>query len=153
MKAKLALILLGVCMISGCIAASAQQLYPVRGPQASPAPPPIFTAKLTGSVEGKISLILANGEAFEGRWSTMRAPVVSANTPQGAANDPPQPSLSYGWDTIYGSGYYLANVVGESVAHSVLTGSQGTILQLDFNNGHFGVAVDSKGNIYKVVWP
>jgi len=129
-----------------------QRLYPVQGPAAGQTPPAIFTAKLTGTLSGNITLVLANGEKFTGRWAYLRPPFVNAQTPGASSSYPPQPNLAFAWDAIYGQGYFLANLLGESICGSTLTGDQGTVLQVEFLNERFGVAVDSKGNIYKIAW-
>jgi hypothetical protein len=152
MKAKFALILLGVCIISDRTAAFGQRLYPVQGPQAALSSSPALSVELTGSESGKISLALANGEVFHGQWSTAYAPSVSTKTPVAPTSDLPQPNMAFAWDAVYGQGYYVAKILGESIGHSVVTGNLGTILQVEFLNRRFGVAADNKGNIYKMVW-
>ncbi|MGB8845433.1 MAG: hypothetical protein WCC73_07115, partial [Terracidiphilus sp.] len=73
---------------------------------------------------------------------------------------PPQPNLAFAWDVVYGQGFFLANILGsKTVGQATLTGSNGTVLQIEFQaeklgmpvENTFGVAVDNKGNIYKVV--
>jgi hypothetical protein len=154
MKARfgVALFTLCLCAMAGCTAARGQQLYPIQGPAAGQAPPAIYTAKLTGTMSGNITLVLAKGEKFAGRWVYARPSMVNAQTPGTPASFPPQPNLAFAWDAIFGQGYFLANVLGEPVCQSTMTGDQGTALQLEFLNQRFGVAVDSKGNIYKIAW-
>jgi len=157
MKAKVAfaLVLLSACMISGCsyYNATSGQLYPVQGPSASLAPAPVYNATITVSSRSgtSISLALANGETFNGNWGGAVESAVNAKVPGTPASYPPQPNLSFAWDAIYGQGDFVAHILGKSVGHAILTGSQGTALQLEIA-GHRGVAVDNKGNIYKVVW-
>jgi hypothetical protein len=162
MKTKYILVLLICFMTSGSVGAFAQRLYPVQGPAATQTTPPLFTAKLanfTGKA-GKISLHQVDGESFQGTWSIMTATFVNSKTPGSPASYPPQPNLAYAWDAIYGQGYYVATILGsEDVGQAVATGDHGTILQIEFHrkqlgaqdDNRFGVAVDNKGNIYKVV--
>ncbi len=158
MKAKFALILLSVCMIAGSSSAFGQKLYPVSGPLAAQTPPPVFSAKLTGVASGSIydagniSLELANGETFKGKWTTVPASSINVKAPGSPSSYPPQPDLAFAWDSVYTQGFYMAHVLGEYVGKSLLTGDQGTVIQIEFLNGHVGVAVDNKGNMYKMVW-
>jgi hypothetical protein len=168
MRTKLALSLLSVCLLSGSVTAIGQRLYPVSGPSATQGPPPVFTAKLTGAKEftgkvgtsGKISLSQANGEQFHGTWTVYTASFANVKKPGAPESYAPQPNLAFAWDVVYGPGFYVANILGsEHVGQAVTTGSQGTVLQIEFRGGAmkanegntFGVAIDSRGNIYKVV--
>jgi hypothetical protein len=168
MRTNLALSLLSVCLLAGGVAASAQRLYPVSGPSATQGPPPVFTAKLSGGKEftgkvgstGKIVLSQANGEQFHGTWTVYTASFANKKTPGAPDSYAPQPNLAFAWDMVYGPGFYVANILGsEHVGQAVTTGSQGTVLQIEFRGeamkaregNTFGVAIDSRGNIYKVV--
>ena len=159
MKAKLALVLLGVCLISGCY--RYVHLYPIQGPLALQAPSPIFTAKMTGAFNsGNLTLTLANGEAFSGPWKAISV----KDRMQNAASSTPSFSLAPAWDTVYGHGFYTAHVLGTPLfAQASLTGTQGTVLQAEmYRQDHGadtaapfdirGVAKDGKGNIYKMVF-
>jgi hypothetical protein len=161
-KAKIVFILFCVCMVFGSVAVSGQRLFPVQGPAAAQAVPPAFTAKLTNILKqsGKITLKQENGESFTGTWTIVTASFVNAKTPGSPASYPPQPNLAYAWDLVYGPGYYVGTLLGSQyIGQAVATGDKGTVLQVEFHRGqlgvpednHFGVAVDNKGNIYKVV--
>jgi hypothetical protein len=161
-KARFVLILFCVCMVLGNLAASGQRLFPVQGSAATQAAPPAFTAKLTDiwKQSGKITLTQENGESFTGTWTVVTASFFNAKTPGSPASYPPQPNLAYAWDLVYGPGYYIGTILGsQHIGQAVATGDKGTILQLEFHRGqlgepednHFGVAVDNKGNINKVV--
>jgi hypothetical protein len=152
MKAKLVLFLLSICIISACVSGFGQKLYPVQGPAAEQTPPPAFAARLTGTNSGNITLVQSNGETFIGRWAIVRPSFVDPDQPGTPAGDPPQPNLAAAWDVVYGQGYFLANVLGEPIGQAIVTGNQGTVLQLEFFNQHKGVAMDNKSNIYKIVW-
>ena len=163
MKARFALVLLAVCMISGCTFTG--RLYPVQGPLSSQTPTPIFTAKMTGMLKPQtISAVLSNGEVFKGTWAV---PTVKVRADSAAAGTPQLTSLASAWDTVYGQGFYTAHVLGTRFfAQTSLTGSQGNVLQVEMYRQEHGsdsdphnaapldikgVAKDSKGNIYKVV--
>jgi hypothetical protein len=151
MKSAFALVLLNLCIVSAC----GETLYPVFGPRAAQAAPPVIPAAFHGTASGKFTLIEANGESFQGKWSYVTASFVSAKTPQDPAAYLPQPNLAFAWDAVYGQGYFLAKGVGQRMRQAVVTGNQGTRLQIECLPGAFptfyGIAVDSKGNIYKVV--
>lgn len=168
MRTKLAFSLMFVLILSGGVAATGQRLYPVSGPSAAQGPPTVFTAKLTGTTglldkggtSGKITLTQANGESFHGTWNLTMASFANNKTAGTPGSYPPQPNLAFAWDAVYGPGYYVANILGSTrVGQAFATGSQGTTLQMEFTGEHlgsasdnkFGVAIDSKGNIYKVV--
>jgi hypothetical protein len=164
MKTKYALVfgLLSICMISGGVATFGQRLYPVQGPAATQTDPPLFTAKVTNYLgkSGIITLVQVNGESFRGPWSIVTATYYNDKTPGTPASYPPQPNLAFAWDAVYGEGYYVSTILGsENVGQAVATGDKGTVLQIEFHreqlgvpeDNHFGVAVDNKGNIYKVV--
>ena len=171
MKTKVSFLVISVCMISGCIPASAQKLYPVQGPLAAQTPPTVFSGKSRNPMfsignlktsSGSITWTLAHGEKLQGKLIT---PEVTASAPVAKAlgdpaGYPPQSNLAFAWDAVYGQGYYVARIMGKKIWQGVFTGDQGTVLQVEMygevlNKGadkRFSVAVDNKGNIYKVVW-
>jgi hypothetical protein len=166
MKARLLLVLLAVFTIAEYSAAFGQKLYPVQGPAAAQTPPQVLTAKIkTGMVSESISgFVSANGGAIQGKFATVTASSANARTLGTPESYPPQPNLAFAWDTVYGQGFYLSHVLGNSIAQGDFTGDQGTVLQVEiyydifrgasneaFSKG-YGVAVDNKGNLYKMVW-
>ena len=42
--------------------------------------------------------------------------------------------LSAAWDIVYGSGFYLAHVLGTPINRATLTGSKGTTLQVEYGD-------------------
>jgi hypothetical protein len=153
MKTKFVLILLTVGVIFGCPAAFGQRLYPVRGPLASLKPPPVFTGRtIKGLTTDRMSLILADGESFKGDVTFVHASFANTRTAGASASYPPQINLEFAWDAICGQGYYVANVLGKSIGRHVFIGNRGTVLQVEFLDGKFGVAVDNKGNMYKMAF-
>jgi len=162
MRTKFALALLVLFIILGSVAAIGQRLYPVMGPAAAQAPPPPFNVRLSNYTgkSGTITLKVAGGETFNGTWTIVTATYVNAKTPGDPASYPPQPNLAFAWDAVYGPGYYVATILGsQEVGEATATGDRGTVLQIEFHreqlgvpeDNHFGVAVDNKGNVYKVV--
>jgi len=164
MRNRFALLLglFAVCFFVLPTAAHAQRLYPVLGPATAQMPPPSFTVKLANYLgkSGTITLAQTGGETFEGTWTTTTITFVNAKTPGTPSSYPPQPNLAYAWDLVYGQGYFLTHLLGsQTVGQATATGSQGTVLQLEFQreklgapiDNIFGVAIDNKGNVYKVV--
>jgi hypothetical protein len=152
--------LAGLCLFVPSIAARAQRLYPVQGPATAQTPPLAFTAKLAMSGARKITLTLAGGETFQGTWAVTTVSFVNSKSPGTPDSYPPQPNLAFAWDLVYGQGYFLANILGSTtLGQASATGNNGTVLQLEFRaeklglppDDMFGVAIDNKGNIYKVV--
>lgn len=174
MKVNVALVLLGICLISGCHGYA--HLYPVQGPLAQLTPPPIYTAKITlvpnwskpvtvgvhaNDRMGKLAVVLADGERFNGLWKQIyeKAGTASTTAESRGAGD-----MSSAWNAVYGSGYYTAHVLGCPLfVHTELTGDRGTSLVVEWFEKEEGendsarlvargTAKDSKGNIYKLVF-
>jgi hypothetical protein len=160
-KIRLALSVFSILFVAASTA-STQRLFPVQGPAATQAPPALISAKLQKYMgrSGKITLVQAGGESFQGTWSIVTSTFANDKAPGSPASYPPQPNLAFAWDVVYGQGYYVATILGsENVGQATATGDRGTVLQIEFNrnqignliDNHFGVAIDNKGNIYKVV--
>ena len=136
-----------------------QKLYPVQGPLATEASQQIFAGKIRRPMfsAGPPFLLLkswtlANGEVLTGKPKTAVATTAAAPPPEGAKIDLPQPNLAFAWDIVFGEGFYVSKVLGKKFGQGVFTSAQGTVLQVESLTGQTGVAVDSKGNIYKMVW-
>jgi hypothetical protein len=120
-------------------------------------------AAFHGSLSGNFTLVQTNGETFQAKWASVTPSFVNNKTPETPASYLPQPNLAFAWDIVYGQGFFLAQVLGTRIRQVVATGNKGTVIQVEClygdprfgnpNSGSNGVAVDSKGNIYKVVWP
>ena len=155
MKLKLCVLLLGISVMLGC--SRTYRFYPVQGPLSAQTPSPVLVAKMTGAISsGSISVVLSDGEVCTGRW----AEVPRLQVPKGANTATvPADSMSSVWDTVYGSGYYVSHVLGARSARGVISGNQGTVLNVELyatpEGEHTfvikGVAKDNKDNIYKVV--
>jgi hypothetical protein len=159
MKARFLPVLLSVCMIWGCAVARGQKLYLVQGPLAAQTPAPVFSGKISRpmfALRMNFGLLkswtVANGEVLNGKCAIVTAASADLRTPGAPDSYPPQPNLAFAWDAIKGQGYYVAHVLGNKIAQGVFTGSGGTILQVESLDNSSGVAVDNKGNIYKIVW-
>jgi hypothetical protein len=159
MKNKLVFALLGVCLTSGGTVAFGQKLYPVLGALSSQATPPVFSGQIRRPMFGGPlptllkSWTLANGEVLPGKLATVTVSALNTKTPGTPESYPPQPNLAFAWDAIYGQGYFAAHILGGKIYQGTFTGGQGTVLQVELLlDGQHGVAVDNKGNTYKVVW-
>ncbi len=169
MRTKLFAALFAVSALSGCT--SYAHLYPVQGPLAAMTPPPIYVARISLIANfgkpvtfgahsydrsGKIHVV-AGSEQFDGRWQLVYGQTATANAQDTAA-------LPADWDTIYGQGFYVAHVLGTPLfVHTTLTGTHGTVLQVAWYEQGYdtqnstalvskGVAQDSQGNVYKLVF-
>lgn len=122
-------------------------------------------------------MTLANGEAFHGTWiklnsaptktrfsDTARKLPDNGTQAGGASNgniSNSTLSLASAWDTVYGSGFYTAHVLGQPLSfRGTATGGHGTMFTIEEYKTATGsskdpiykmngVAVDSNGNIYK----
>jgi hypothetical protein len=91
---------------------------------------------------------LQDGEVCHGAWTAI---------PQ---DDPSATAMSADWDSVYGQGFFQANVFGSKVfARATLTGTRGTTLNVQMYDPSpgkveavIGVAADNKGNIYKLTF-
>lgn len=164
MKIGLAILMLvSTCVVAPC--ATPGNFYLVQGPLSSQTPI-AFSADLKREPYPRsLSAVLANGEGFQGRWKSGAA---GKTRMQDVPVVPPQPELTAAWDAIYGQGFFVAQILGaKNFARTVLTGSKGTVLQVeihwrmsdvyrDSRNATLldieGVAQDDKGNVYKVVF-
>jgi hypothetical protein len=157
-KPVLSLVALCICIIPASDYAFGQKLYPVQGPLASQAAPPVFSGQIrrpmfAGSLPTLLkSWTVGNGEVLQGKCVAVKATSVNTKTPGTPDSYPPQPNLAFAWDAVYGQGYFAAHVLGGKLWQGIFTGNQGTVLQVEILDGQHGAAIDNKGNIYKVVW-
>ncbi len=158
MKARfvLSLLTLFIGVITADNSAFGQKLYPVQGPLSEQSPQQVFKGQLRRPMFsiGPAYLLLkswtvANGEVLQGKAKTVKA--TSVNIPPNGAATPPQPNLAFAWDAVYGPGFYVARILGKDIGQGVFTGGNGTVLQVE-SLYRQGVAVDNKGNVYKLVW-
>jgi len=140
-------ILCAVVLMSGCYMKA--KLYPVSGPAPNVTQQPVLNASLSGILNsGSISIHMPDGKVCKGSWTRMAATSNSNNQMQPV------------WDSVYGSGYYLAYVVGRRLyAEGSVIGEQGNVYQVEFYKTDnvqelhlFGIAKDSSGTIYKIVF-
>src|SRR5262245_17095879 len=96
----------GTFFFAGCTAGG--HLYPIRGPLAAQSSAPVYHLKLTdGLHSGNVSVALDNGETGSAKWNLVPQDK-SSNLPP-VSQSPDMPAV---WDTVYGSGFYIAHVLG-----------------------------------------
>ena len=136
-------------LLAGCMVMVPGHLYPIQGSLSTQNPVPIYKMTLNGLLgSGSLSATLQNGEVCSGSWAPVRQ------------DDPSAGSMSGEWDSVYGSGFFVGNVLGNrAFMRAVLTGTKGTILNVELYEptpGVFanvkGVAKDNKGNVFKLTF-
>jgi len=159
MKARRLLLFAALCScVIPASSAFAQKLYPVQGPLAAQSPQPVLPGHIRRPIFGPgpfmllKSWTLANGEIVQGKAKKLKATSANMPAPQKGEISLPQPNLAFAWDAVYGEGYFVANILGNEFGQAVFTNNKGTVLQVESFDGRNGVAVDNRGNIYKLVW-
>jgi hypothetical protein len=142
MTLRLFLATIFMLAIAGC-AVGTIHLYPI-GPSTVGQP---STPILSGTIvyapgAATLSFRLPDGEKFSGPCTF--------GSPAGVNDD-----LKAAWDSVYGQGDYVANVVGSpNHCTATLTGSHGTVFQVesygDPQRPVKGIARDGNGNLYKL---
>lgn len=143
-------------LMTGCISLTVPGGFsPVQGPLAQQNPLPQYSAKMSGLLSGTISVILGTGEICQGQWAFV--PTTPSGTGSTKTSTLEPVNMAADWDFVYGSGYYLAHVVGDKLyARATLTGNMGTIMHVELSNetntrgNTKGVAVDNHANVFKV---
>jgi len=109
---RLVPVALTAMLLSGCLVMVPGQLYPVQGPLSLESPAPIYKFTLSGVYKsGTLSATLPDGEVCKGDWSAI------------ARDDPSAKQFSAQWDAVYGTGFFVANVLGNPVfAGAILIG-------------------------------
>jgi hypothetical protein len=135
-------------MLGGCAIMVPGHLYPVQGPLSKESSPPIYTATLNGGIlpSGSITVHIASTITCPGDWKAI------------SRDDPSASQMSVAWDEVYGSGYFVANVLGKrTFSRSVLTCTNAEKLNLEFlvvepgkPSSITGVVSDGAGNIFKL---
>jgi hypothetical protein len=147
LRSSLLLLLSVLCASVANAHAGTGHLYPVKGPLAAQTPTPVFKASFSfgANLMAKgFKTALGNGEQFKGNGG-----LVSTKTGPGDSDG----DIASAWDAVYGKGFYTAHVLGDkSLYRAAMTGSNGTALTVEFRGDGKGVALDSQGNVYKVVF-
>jgi hypothetical protein len=140
----------GLTMLtSACAMSVPVTLYPVQGPYTQKNPKPVITAT-THDVQrntGKFEVVLPSGEKCSGQWSSAAGIVVTTGSV----------SLFTQYGHIAGFGTAVSNVPGTNKGQAISFCQSGTTLEAEFVTGSgtangFGVAKDSDGNVYKMLF-
>lgn len=138
---------IGIFLLAGC--STTVNMYPVKGPLSEQKPLPVLVATVDGIMgnTGGFKLTLPSGAACSGRWSSI-APMSVGYSNIGMAG---------AWGVVYGAGYSVRNVPGINRGEAMATCSDHTTIQVEFFTGSGtangnGVALDSSGNIYKLIF-
>jgi hypothetical protein len=146
---QLVLSVLIATSLAGCLVMVPGHLYPVHGSLSAQTPAPIYKVTLSGVLDsGTMSATLNDGEVCSGSWTPVRQ------------DDPSAGNMSVEWDSVYGAGFFVTNVLGNRVfARAILSGTKGTTLNVEFYDptpGQIanvkGIAKDNKGNIFKMTF-
>ena len=140
-------IALGALLIAGC--STTVNMYPVKGPLSEQKPLPVLIATVDGIMgnTGGFSLTLPSGANCSGRWSSI-APMSVRHS---------SIALAGAWGVVYGTGYSVRNLPGINRGEAMATCTDHTTIQVEFFTGSGtangnGVAQDSEGNIYKLIF-
>lgn len=142
------LFLLVVSSLSiGCSATA--MMVPVEGPLSQRQPVPVIQAKASGVMgnSGDLTFTLPDGDACKGRWSSAAG---TALTVGGA-------SLLGQYGSTYITGWSASTGAGQNPGQAIVTCASGNVVQMEFVTGAgsasgFGIAKDSAGNVFRVVF-
>lgn len=123
--------------------------FPIDGPVASQRPLPELVATADGitSNSGGLSLTLADGQVCKGKWASAAPQFAAVSTG----------SLFGQYASVAGFGMSTGIVPGVNRGEAFLSCSKGTTVQAEFFTGSgtangYGVAKDSDGNVYKMLF-
>ena len=138
---------LSVLVMSGCSITAT--LFPVEGPLSKDVPIPQITATVNGIMgnNGKISLVMPNGESCSGQWSSAAGAGVSISSG----------SLIGTYGSVYGTMTTVSTGVGQNPGAAFITCDQGRTMEMEFVTGAgtahgFGFAKDNRGNVFRVLF-
>lgn len=136
--------------LGGCAVMVPGHLYPVQGPLSKVNTPPIYAVTLNGSFlpSGSLTVHREQGITCSGAWKAV------------SQQDPSAMQMSAEWDEVYGSGFFVANVLGKrTFARSTPTCTDSRKLSLEFlvvqpgnPSSTIGVVSDGMGNIFKLTF-
>jgi hypothetical protein len=158
MKSIIRLFLVSCAVIlSGCSLSVTAKLYPVQGPLSEQKPIPVLRARVMDVQRnsGDVTLTLTDGEVCTGSWSSLAPQQVSMTSISGRGQI--TSGIQTAYTTVYGTGFTVSNVPGVNRGTAYLVGDRGTTIEVEFFTGSGtasgnGVAIDSKGNIFKVIF-
>lgn len=136
-------------LLSAC--STSVHLYPVEGPLTKSAPGKTIVATadgITGNT-GNFKFVSAEGATCQGRWSSV--------APQFAATSNTSLMNRYGSAVGYSNSVIVGAVPGVNKGQAFTVCSDGTRFDIEFYTGSgtangYGIAKDTKGNIYKMIF-
>ncbi|MHA6297844.1 hypothetical protein [Devosia sp. CAU 1758] len=136
-------------LLAGCMSTKVS-MFPVEGPLSRMAPLPTIqaTAKGIESNTGEITMVRPGDDLCSGRWSSVAPQMVVASS--GSLFS------TYGSSVGFNS-VSVANMPGTNRGEAFLACSSGATVQAEFYTGSgtangYGVAKDSDGNVYKMLF-
>lgn len=135
--------------LADCSSSQIVTFYPVKGPLSAQVPLPIAKATaegITGNT-GPLTMTLANGETCTGQWSSAAPQQVAVTSA----------SLFTTYGPAAGYSVTAGNVPGVNRGEAFMSCDRGTSIQAEFFTGSgtangYGVAKDSAGNVYKMLF-
>lgn len=138
-----------VLSVSGCSVSVPVSMYPVKGPYADLETKPVIvaTAHDVQNNTGAFEVTMPDGEKCHGKWSSAAGVMHTTTTS----------TLWTKYGPITGLGSSITNVPGVNRGQAMSFCSSGKSLEAEFLTGSgtangYGVAVDSDGNIYKLLF-
>lgn len=141
--------LLAALALTGCAASVPVKMYPTEGPLAKQTPVPVIVATASGitSNSGPVSFTLPNGAECEGTWSSV--------APQFASSS--WGTVFNGYGAAAGLGTTAGIVPGVNKGQLYAVCGDNTRIDGEFLTGSgtangYGVAKDTNGNVYKLLF-
>jgi hypothetical protein len=140
---------LAFLFLNGCSMSVPVNMYPVKGPYADLKIKPVITA-IAHDVQrgtGVFEVTMPDGEKCLGKWSSAAGVMRTSTTG----------TIWTKYGPIVGVGSTTSNVPGVNRGQAMSFCGSGTTLEAEFLTGSgtangYGVAVDSNGNVYKMLF-
>lgn len=146
MKSTMTLLMAGT-FVAGCT--TTVNMYPVKGPISESRPLTIIAATADGILgnTGKLEFVSPDNAQCQGQWSSV--------APQSVSTDSASLFTQYGAASGFASS--VSNAPGVNKGQAFCVCSDGTTFEVEFVTGSgtangYGIASDSGGNIYKVLF-
>ena len=132
--------------LCSCSGSRLVNLYPVQGPLAAQKPVPVIVGSADGisGNTGTLTLALPSGELCSGKWSSVAAEVTGS-------------SLFGRFGSAAGFPVRTGPLPGVNKAQAFFACAEGTSIEAEFFTGGdtgngYGIARDTNGNIYKMLF-
>lgn len=132
---------------SGC--STSVNMYPVEGPVSQERPLPVLVARVDGILgnTGQFDFKSADNAYCSGRWSSVAPQMVSVGWG----------SLFTTYGSAHGFGTGISSMPGVNKGQAFGVCSDNTTFQVEFLTGSgtangFGIAKDSRGNVYRLIF-